>query len=630
MVYQALVRAAEQLSRRSLEALPTRAEWERSLPERRRQWLDMLGLDPLPPREDLAVTVTGVVERPRHIVEKLHFQPIPGCRVAANLYRPRDAAGRLPAVIYVCGHAQRSKCWYQEHARWFGTHGYVGIILDAIQIGENTGFHHGTYHKGWWHWVSQGYTPAGVEVWAAMRALDYLESRPDVDPGRVGITGNSGGGTVSWFTGAADPRLRVVVPSCQTGTVYQHVRDRTVDGHCDCSFWVNTAGWDFPDVAALIAPRALLVCAAADDTLFRPYAYHDLFDRVRRLYDLLGAGERVGLVEALTPHGYSPLTRRALFAWFERHLKGVEPAVVDDVDEANEPDEVLHVYPGGKPPPDDGMKDVDRHFIRLPAPPAPAHRDWARHAERALSELRRRTFRSVRVPADPPAVEVRRQGAEGEHRFVTLEFEPEPGLPLRAQLALPRSAERETALILAAAKADARLTFSARGSGMRAVPSGMAFGVVEVRGTGCTAIGPGIEWTLRRSYPLLGQTLHERRTQDLLAAAAAARRLPGIGRVFLYGSGEDAAAALYAGLLDADIAGVILEAPAVTHWEGGPEFAAVLRVGDLPHNAALLCPRPLVFVGAIPEPYGYTAAVYGAHAPPGRLTCVPALEAWQP
>ena len=630
MLYEALVRAAQHLSSQALALTPLPSAWEAGLAERRRLWLDMLGLDPLPPRTDLAVTITGSVERERHTIEKLHFQPIPGCRVAANLYRPRQTCARLPAVIYVCGHAQRAKCWYQEHARWFATHGYVCLILDAIQIGENGGFHHGTYSKGWWHWISQGYSPAAVEVWAAMRAVDYLQSRADVDPDRIGITGNSGGGTISWFAGAADPRLRVVVPSCQTGTMAQHVRERTVDGHCDCSFWVNTLGWDFTDVAALIAPRPLLVCAAAEDTLFRPYAYHDLCDRVRRLYHALGAGEHLELVEALTQHGYSPITRRAIFGWFERHLKGLEAPVVDDVDQANEADEVLHVYADGKPPANDGMKEVDRTFPRLPAPLPAAAPDWTRRRDLALAELRQRTFRQIPRPLTVGPVAVRRQGAHGSRQYGTLEVETEPGLRLRVQLGLPRQRAAGEALLLGVMKPESRLSFCAQGSGMGVLPEAIGYACVEVRGTGCTALGPGLEWSLRRSYPLLGQSLYERRTLDLLAAVAGLRRAGlALGPIYLYGSGPEAAVALYAALLDEDIAGVVVEAPAETHWACGPEFPAVLRVGDLPQNAALLCPRPLWFVGALPAAYQYTAAVYAAQAPADRLRVLGTLrEAW--
>ena len=187
MVYDALVRQAEALSLRSMARVPSAAAWTAALDERRRQWLDMLGLDPLPERTDLRAVVTGRLERDRHVVEKLHFQPIPGCRIAANLYRPRCIERPLPAIVYVCGHAKRSKCHYQPHPRWFARHGYVCLILDAIQIGENGGFHHGTYSRDWWHWTSLGYTPAAVEVWAAMRAADYLQGRPDVNPDKLEI-----------------------------------------------------------------------------------------------------------------------------------------------------------------------------------------------------------------------------------------------------------------------------------------------------------------------------------------------------------------------------------------------------------------------------------------------------------
>ena len=156
MLYQSLVRRAGELSCQSMFDLPSFEIWQKQLSTKRHQWLEMLGLDPLPERTDLKVTITGVLERDSYVVEKLHFQPIPGCRIAANLYRPKKASGKLPAVIYVCGHAGRGKFHYQLHPRWFAEHGYVALILDAIQIGENGGFHHGTYLNQWWHWYSQG------------------------------------------------------------------------------------------------------------------------------------------------------------------------------------------------------------------------------------------------------------------------------------------------------------------------------------------------------------------------------------------------------------------------------------------------------------------------------------------
>ena len=95
----------------------------------------------------------------------------------------------LPAILYVCGHANvvedgvslGNKTGYQHHGVWFARHGYVCLVIDTIQLGEIRGEHHGTYKLGRWWWTSRGYTPAGVEAWNGIRALDYLETRPEVD-----------------------------------------------------------------------------------------------------------------------------------------------------------------------------------------------------------------------------------------------------------------------------------------------------------------------------------------------------------------------------------------------------------------------------------------------------------------
>jgi len=633
MLYSCLVRRAKEVSTRSLFELPPLDAWKRQLPRRRRRWREMLGLDPLPPRTDLKVTVTGVLDRGHYLVEKLHFQPIPGCRIACNLYRPKEAVSRLPAVVYVCGHSQRGKFHYQPHPRWFAEHGYVCMILDAIQIGENGGFHHGTHRKGWWHWYSQGYSPAGVEVWAAMRAADYLQARPEVDSGRLGITGNSGGGTMSWFTGAADTRFKVVVPSCQTGTMYQHVRDRTIDGHCDCTFWVNTYGWDFPDLAGLIAPRPLMVCAATEDALFRPYAFRDLVHRARQLYIAYGCDEKLALTEAVTPHGYSPKTRLALFNWFEQHLKGSGTPVTDDlVEDRLEKDEALAVYKTMKPPARDKLKHVDRFFLPLPATPGVAGKaPWRRHQRRALQTLRRLTFPLITDAAAVPDFTCRRDGQSGEWQYRTYEFESEPGMSVRAHLAAPIDGPRPYPLVVGAMQPGARTPYVAQGAGNNGIrPNAGGFACVEVRGTGTGSIGPGLEWTARRAYPIVGQSYYERKTFDLLAAIRVLREETNVGAVVAFGKGAEAAVAVYAALLDPSIAEIVLLDPVVTHWAGGPEFLNVLKTGDLPHNLALAFPRPITFVGGMPKEYAWTKRTYEACGAKGKVRTVARLQDWIP
>jgi hypothetical protein len=626
-IYQCLVRRAEQISSQSIYELPPLETWKARLPAKRKQWLEMLGLDPLPPRTDLHMTITGTLDRGDYLVDKLHFQPLPGCRIAANLYRPKHPQGRLPGVVYVCGHSPRGKFHYQPHPRWFGQHGYVAIVLDPIQVGENGGFHHGVYRNQWWHWFSQGYSPAGVEVWAAMRAFDYLASRPDVDPERFGITGLSGGGTMSWFTGAADERIKVVVPACQTGTMYQHVRDRTIDGHCDCTYWVNVYGWDFPDVASLIAPRALLVAASTEDVLFRPYAFRDLVHRARMVYRLFDCEERVGLVEDVFRHGYTPKTRLAIFSWFDKNLKGSDVPVTEDIRTDDEKDETLAVYPGKKPPADDRLKDVDKFFLRLPGLPEVKDRaGWELHQREALAKLRATTFRGMPRDFDVADFTTRRQGQSASMAYRSFDFESEPGLPIRAELGIPLEGKKPYPLVVAPLQPDARSTFCCQGTGISGLMPDWGMAAVAVRATGDGSIGPGLEWTIRRAYPILGQSLPERQTFDLLRGIALLRRQPNVCRTIVFGKGPSAALAIYAALLDPQIEEIVLDEPVTTHWDAGPEFLAVLKVGDLPHNLALVFPRRITFVRAIPEAYQWTRRCYEKCGAADRVRVVRSLR----
>ena len=213
-------REVEEISSRCLTGINSREDWQTARPKLRAQLFEMLSLDPMPPRTDLKPVITGKLEREDFIVEKLHFQSSPGLYVTANFYLPAKIDKPLPTVLYVCGHAviktngisYGNKVGYQHHGAWFARNGYACLIIDTIQLGEIEGIHHGTYREGMWWWNSRGYTSAGVEAWNCIRALDYLETRPEVDKSRFGVTGRSGGGAYSWWVAALDDRIKVAAP----------------------------------------------------------------------------------------------------------------------------------------------------------------------------------------------------------------------------------------------------------------------------------------------------------------------------------------------------------------------------------------------------------------------------------
>lgn len=632
-IYDSVCREAEHVSRASLaEPLPP-AAWQATLAQRREMWREMLGLSPLPARHPLQATVTGVLERGDYVVEKLHFQSLPGAYVAGNLYRPAKVTQRLPAVLYLCGHSKgKVNPPYQANPRWFGQHGYVALVLDPIQLGECQGLHHGTYREERWDWPSRGYTPVGTEVWNAMRALDYLESRDDVDAERMGVTGLSGGGVVSWCLGAADERVKVVVPVCQTGSTEHVVVDRATDGHCDCAFWINYYRWCWPDLGALIAPRALLIASGTEDLLWRPYAFRDVAHRIRHQYAALDAAGHFELVEDLAPHGYTPRLRQAIFTWFNTHLQGDATPVEDDVTEFVEPEENLLVF-GGQLPEDDQMRRIDTLLVQpgeLPELTDAAR--WREHQEAALARLRELTFRHIPRDCTPRARDVRQDGGDRAGiQLATREFDTRDGLTLRIKTRRPSEAPWPSPTVAYAIQPDARSTFAGGGASRPAIAAAAVTAGVEVRNTGVTSVGPGYLWTLRRVYPLLGQTLPERQVYDLLAGIALLRRDAGTGPVAVLGQGPTAPLAVYAAILDPEIREVILvEAPESHQDPRTPEFLGILRIGDLPHNLALVYPRPITFVGSMPAAYQWTRQVYEQLGAADRIRVIPSVGQWQP
>ncbi|MHB8956293.1 MAG: alpha/beta hydrolase [Pirellulaceae bacterium] len=631
-MYGSVRQEARQLSSSSLAVPMSSTQWEATVSRRREMWREMLGLSPLPPRTPLVATITGVLERGDYVVEKIHFQSLRGAYVAGNLYRPAKSTGRLPAVLYLCGHSQgKVNPPYQAHPRWFGQHGYVALVLDPIQLGESQGFHHGTYRGERWDWPSRGYTPAGAEVWNAMRALDYLETRPDVDSERMGVTGLSGGGVISWCLGAADERVKVVVPVCQTGSIEQVVVDRATDGHCDCAFWINYYRWCWPDVGALIAPRSLLIASGSEDVLWRPSGYRDVAHRIRHQYALLEADNHFNLVEDRTPHGYTPQLRRAIFTWFNAHLKNDPAPVTDDVTDFVEPEENLLVF-GGNLPAEDEMRRIDKLLVqRADLPVVTDEAAWRVHQEAAIKRLRELTFRHTLAERVPRQRDFRADGSDERSTFATYVFESFDGMALGIKTERSTGARGPLATLAFAVQPDARSTFAGGSSSRPGIGSEFATAAVEVRNTAATSVGPGYLWTARRTYPLLGETLPERQVSDLLAAIALLRQEPMTGPVAVYGQGYTSPLAIYAALLDPRITEIVLaECPATHEDPNTPEFLGVLRIGDLPHNLALAFPRAITFVGSMPKAYAWTSQLYETFGAGDRIRVIDRMSDWQP
>jgi hypothetical protein len=445
------------------------------------------------------------------------------------------------------------------------------------------------------------------------------------------VTGISGGGAASWWVAAGDERVQVAAPVCGTSTLASYIADRTIDGHCDCMWFINNYRWDLADVGALIAPRPLLIASANRDEIFTIAAIREVHAQLARLYDTLGVPEKLRLVETPGPHSYHERSSTAIFSWFLQHLQGKEvaPEQVGDVDEspeAQESEETLRVFVNG-PLPEDRTLTIHEDSFTPPAPPRIADAAALEQTRReVIAALRERTFGAF-PDAAPPAPQVEFEFASGSTPGCRFAFTPEEGWRLHGRLtiagSIPQPAPAVVALRL---PGEERL---ATEQWVRRLEMPWAKVVVELRGTGDTAWGDELQWHLRRAAAWTGRTIASMRVWDTLAALQAVRGLPQVDgqQVSLAARGEMAVVALYAVLLDGHVRTLFLEDPPAT--QNAPsqpdgrgsanEMLSCLRITDLPYVAGLLYPTELVFIGECPSTYDWAEEPYQRLSPPGRF-----------
>ena len=357
-----------------LDFFKTPEQWNSMRPQLVLQLQEMLGLLPMPEKTDLVPVITGQIEEGDIVVERIHFQSRPGLYVTANLYRPKVVKDPLPAILYVCGHGKvaengvsfGNKTYYRHHGLWLASHGYVAMLIDTIQLGEIEGIHHGTYNLNRWDWPARGYTPAGVEAWNAIRAVDYLVSRPEVDSKRIGITGRSGGGAYSWYAAALDERIQVAIPVAGITDLEDHVVDRCVTGHCDCMYPVNIYGWDFGTLAALVAPRALMIGNTDRDPIFPLDGVFRVQQEVAGLYATLNATNRFAIQWTTGGHDDTPELQVGCRVFLDRFLKGTPDPIRDAAEEKRLTPQQLKVF--DRLPVDEKVTSVSDWFVPMAQP----------------------------------------------------------------------------------------------------------------------------------------------------------------------------------------------------------------------------------------------------------------------
>jgi len=611
---------------RCLADITTLEDWEAKRRLYRKQLFEMLSLDPLPEKTDLKAVITGKVDHNDFTMEKIHYQSMPGLYVTGNLYVPKGLEKPAPTILYVCGHSQvkkngisfGNKAAYQHHAAWFARNGYVCFVIDSLQLGEIEGIHHGTYRYKMWWWNSRGYTPAGVEAWNCIRALDYLETRSEVDKDRIGVTGRSGGGAYSWWLAALDERIKAAVPVAGITDLQNHVIDGTVEGHCDCMFIVNTYRWDYPLVAALVAPRPLLISNSDKDNIFPLDGVLRVHEKVRNIYKLYNAEKKLGLHITEGPHEDTQEIRIHAFVWFNRFLKGENPIIDKPTVPFFEPNQV-RVF--SELPADQINTRIHESFVpQAPQPAVPqSAEDWAKQRNVLMDALREKSFRAWPTESEAGPLDVKPVFSVERHGIClnAFDFTSQPFVRLRLYLA-HRVGLRKPDLVMLNVLDEQQWTqwLSAMRVGFGAElgdqklpePNEVAFKQTQKvisntnqvlayfapRGIGPTGwrVDERKLTQIYRRFMLLGQTIDGMRVWDVRRAIQTLRSLDSMKSVpiVLKGRSQMAGLALYASLFEPRIARLDLWHLPHSHQDG-PTFLNVLRYLDMPQTLAMAAER---------------------------------------
>lgn len=412
-VHQFFRLQTEKIQQRTNHILADESSWTDKRESYRQQLFEMLGLAPDRERTPLNAVTTGTIDHPEFLVKRVHFQSSPGLYVTGNLYLPKGSVEPKPAVLYVCGHSRvakdgisfGNKTAYQHHGIWLARNGYVCLIIDSLQLGEIEGLHHGTYNLGMWWWVARGYTPAGVEAWNCIRALDYLESLPEVDPKRLGVTGRSGGGAYSWWVSALDDRIQCSIPVAGITNLRNYVIDGCVEGHCDCMFHVNTYQWDFGMIPALVSPRPLLIANTDNDTIFPLDGVVDIYQQTVLRYKSPKLRDQLGLNITFGPHKDTPDLQAHAFSWINRHLGHHEKVVQLDQVETLFTPEQLRVFTSL--PNDSINRSIYDTFVPKSVPPVVPSTaiDWEQLLKSWQTALNDKVFRGWSIPEQTPSLQ---------------------------------------------------------------------------------------------------------------------------------------------------------------------------------------------------------------------------------
>src|SRR5437879_32563 len=326
----------DDLRRKSWEAIRTEQDLLRIQTEVRANLLSMLGGLPAH-KTPLNPHITGKLQMDGFHIEKLIFESLPGVYVSALVYLPDDESKKHPGMLVPAGHSSSGKAYYQALCQRLVQRGYVVISWDPVGQGERSQFWDAKKNKSRYNLICAEHAVMGNlaylagtnlarwEIWDGIRALDYLLTRPEVDPQRINITGTSGGGFQVAHIAALDRRIKAAAPSCYITAlpmrVYNRIfKDPDSDPEQDLYGMISNH-IDNPGLLLMMYPRPVFVSAAVLD-FFPIEGAHRSVREVSELYSKFNHADRIAMAEGYHDHQYSPQNQEAAVAFLD-HFNGL-------------------------------------------------------------------------------------------------------------------------------------------------------------------------------------------------------------------------------------------------------------------------------------------------------------------